>query len=151
MMTIPCTHTFGPSAAHDTALQRVNHHSGVHSSSSAQPHRESAAHLGVLHSMTMRATGQDAQADALSSERRRTTATASSRIAAQLGTEADTQQEQAATKSSQETARVAQALVSKASNQQREGDAVANRQGLVQSCPRLASTAIAGACASDSG
>ena len=47
------------------------------------------------------------------------------------------QEEQEATKSSQETARVAQALVSKASSQQREGDAMANRQGLVQSCPAL--------------
>lgn len=39
---------------------------------------------------------------------------------------------QAAVDSSQETARAAQALVSQAANQERDGDAIANRQGLVR-------------------
>ena len=89
--------------------------------------------------MSLRATSQDAQPNPRSSGRRRIVAAASPRSAAQPGTTADMQQEQEATKSSQETARVAQALVSKASNQQREGDAIANRQGLVQSWPEPAS------------
>jgi hypothetical protein len=54
---------------------------------------------------------------------------------AQPGTAADMHEAQEAASNSQDTAREAQALVAEAANQQREGDAVATRQGLVRGLP----------------
>lgn len=137
MLSTSCTHQVGPAAARPATLQRLNRHGGVHSSTFAEARHISAARLGVLNPARMHCTGQDAQLDPVSSGRRSIAAAASPANAAQPGTAAAVQEEHEATKSSQETARVAQALVSKASSQQREGDAMANRQGLVQSCPAL--------------
>jgi hypothetical protein len=84
--------------------------------------------------MRLQAACQDAQPDLLSSGRHSVAAAAFAPDAAQPGTAAELSEAHEARDNSQQTARVAQALVAEASNQQREGDAVANRQGLVRPC-----------------